>query len=272
MHRPYERIPLLLLAASAAAGCAAPQPAGAVPGAPFAPIAAHRVDPGVAPAAWSTLGESREGRPLEALTIGAGEPRIYLIGGIHGNEREGAQLVDQLLGGIASGSGPAGTWRILRDLNPDGSAAARRTSGSSVDLNRNWPATNFVKSARHGPEPLSEPETAAVHADLLAFRPQLVVVLHSADGGPFVNFDGPARAYATDFAAAAEIVDPRWRVVADVGYPTPGSLGSWIGHDRMIPILTVEFRRGEDSPPARLAALEGLMATTRRVVGQELAR
>jgi hypothetical protein len=30
-----------------------------------------------------------------------------------------------------------------------------------------------------------------------------------------------------------------------MGYPTPGSLGSYLGQDRGIGILTIEFKRGQ---------------------------
>ena len=31
---------------------------------------------------------------------------------------------------------------------------------------------------------------------------------------------------------------------ADIGYPTPGSLGSWLGVDRGLPVLTIELPPG----------------------------
>jgi len=35
-----------------------------------------------------------------------------------------------------------------------------------------------------------------------------------------------------------------WPVRADIGYPTPGSLGSWLGLDRGLPVLTLELPPG----------------------------
>ncbi|MEM1453428.1 MAG: hypothetical protein AAGI22_30270, partial [Planctomycetota bacterium] len=77
--------------------------------------------------------------------------------------------------------------------------------------------------------------------------------------GPFVNYDGPADGFARRFAVAAG--DP-WRVEPSMGYPTPGSLGTWFGVDRNLPILTIEFDRGcppEESGPALLRGLEAIL-------------
>lgn len=218
---------------------------------------------------WQTIGQSRQNRPIEARTIQAhtirgGRTRIYLIGGIHGDEPEGLAMVDRLAHSwSAAPVADRVTLRLLRDMNPDGVAMRSRYNSAGVDLNRNWPATNFLARRRHGGAPLSEPETAAAYADLLRFDPDIVIVFHSAGSGPFVNFDGPARELAEAFAAAASDASgsaggPAWRTVAHMGYPTAGSLGSFIGIDRGLPILTIEFQRGQDAESAYAAALAGL--------------
>lgn len=221
------------------------------------------------PATWTEIGRSAQGRPIEAVTLGSGSsgtPRVLVIGGIHGDEQEGAPAVEALL---ADGSWRRGaTVRIIRDANPDGTAAGTRFNSRGVDLNRNWPASNFKPSRSRGRSTLSEPETAAVHADILAFRPAIVVVFHSARGGPFVNFDGPAAELAGRFGAAAARADPRWRVVAQMGYATPGSLGSYLGVDCGVPILTVEFQRGHEAGAAAEAAIAGLTGV---IVGDGMA-
>lgn len=190
--------------------------------------------------------------------------RIYLIGGIHGDEPEGRCAVPRLAE-LASTTPTKGlaTLRIVEDANPDGSAAHRRTNARGRDLNRNWPAANFKPSSGRGPKPLSEPETQALSRDLDAFRPDLVIVFHSIATGPFVNLDGPAQSLAEAFASGARSVNPAWKVVAEMGYPTPGSLGSYIGIDRALPILTIEFKRGQDDKSARAAAEAGLAAVIR---------
>ena len=176
---------------------------------------------------------------MRARALGRGVRRVALIVGIHGDEHEGQLHVDdlvRLLGSIDV------RIRLIEDVNPDGTAHRTRSTSSGVDPNRNWPARNFAASKTCGPRPLSEPEVAAVHADLVRFVPELVIVLHSDPRGPYVNFDGPARELAERFAREAG--EP-WRVVPDMGYPTPGSFGSWMGVDRRVPTLTIELRRGD---------------------------
>ncbi len=211
---------------------------------------------------WSVIGHSLHRQPIEATTLGHGPRRIYLIGLIHGDEPEGLAILPQLCEELNHPDLLEMTAvRLVRNMNPDGAKAGSRGNARGVDLNRNWPARNFTPSTSRGDRPLSEPETLAVYADLLTFRPELVIVLHSTvRGGPFVNFDGPAASIAERFAAAAAELDPQWHTRADMGYATPGSLGTYIGVDRRIPILTVEFARGRD---ADAAALAGLLAAIR---------
>jgi murein peptide amidase A len=79
-----------------------------------------------------------------------------------------------------------------------------------------------------------------------------VVAVHA----PFacVNHDGPAEAWAQAVAGACG-----WPARADIGYPTPGSLGSWLGRDRRWPILTLELPPGPYEP-FRLQAQAALRA------------
>jgi len=190
--------------------------------------------------------------------------RVYVIGGIHGDEPEGleaAEAVVALLGErVRRGEVYA---RFVRDMNPDGSRAGTRVNSRGVDLNRNWPASNYSASDLRGWRALSEPEAEAVYRDMGRFGADVVVVFHSTPRGPFVNFDGPAEAevLARAFVDGARSAgDERWRVVADMGYSTPGSMGSYFGGDLEVPILTIEFKRGERGEIVVGSAIGGLGA------------
>jgi murein peptide amidase A len=136
----------------------------------------------------------------------------------------------------ASGS-PGPVW-VLPVANPDGIARGSKNSARDVDLNRNFPSRSFTTDHRPGyfpgPAPLSEPETQLVAALIARERVAAVVAVHA----PFacVNYDGPAAAWAEAVAAVCG-----WPAQADIGYPTPGSLGSWLGVDRGLPVLTLEL-------------------------------
>lgn len=218
-------------------------------------------------AEWVTVGASNDGRPIESRQFGDGPLRVLVIGSIHGDETEGLAIINSVVHSLDSPDVRAlATFRVLRDVNPDGSARRSRTNAHGIDLNRNWPASNFEPSATHGTRPLSEPETRAAHATYLAFDPDLVVVFHSTSRGPFVNFNPPdVDALAQTFADAAAATDARWTVVADMGYPTPGSLGTFSGIDRDVPTLTIEFKRGHDSDLAFRSVMAGLRAATREL-------
>ena len=243
----------LLLAVAILCGCVATRDTR--------PVAQPAADQGrAAPTpGWKSIGLSVEGRQLLVAESGSGPLRIYLVGGIHGDETEGRSALEAMKDQSFVGA----TIRMVRDLNPDGTAASRRVNARNYDLNRNWPAMNFEPGSTGGDAPLSEPETRALHQDLRAFQPQLVIVLHSTPTGPLVNYDGPAAEFASAFTRAAQAYGSGWHVQPDMGYPTPGSLGSWLGVDQKVPILTIEFDRGQDEASAAAALRQGLSATIR---------
>ena len=190
------------------------------------------------------IGASVEGRVLRAWRFGPEgvAPALAVVAGVHGDEPSSvggaAELARRLAGGVVEAAGPV--WLVPR-LNPDGLARGQKNSSRDVDLNRNFPAANF--SVGHQPgyfpgtHPLSEPETAALAALIERERIGAVVAVHA----PFacVNYDGPAAKWAARVAAACG-----WPARADIGYPTPGSLGSWLGIDRGLPVLTLELPPG----------------------------
>lgn len=213
---------------------------------------------------WHPIGTSVRGRAIEAVTLGHGRCRVLIVGGIHGDEREPAPAVEALRRHLAVFV-PSAKVLLIRDLNPDGSDARTRGNANGVDLNRNWPAVSFRPSAVHGPAPLSEPETRTLSAQLERWSPDVIIVCHAASDGPFVNFDGPAADLAERFARAARATDRRWTVRPYMGYETPGSLGSWFGLDRGLPILTIEFARGHEADLAKMALIDGVCAVLQAV-------
>lgn len=226
-----------------AAGCQSPEPAEA--GAAQVPPPAAAADP-VAPVGaadtqdWQTIATSVQGRPIRARTVGHGPRKVLFIGGIHGDEPEGSVTTAQLPQALeAAGLADAVTLTIIEDANPDGRAAHTRGNADGVDVNRNFPASNF--DSANG-TPLSEPESRAVHDAIERVQPALIVVAHSWSGDEFINFDGPAREIAERFSAGTGL-----RVQESSSFaPTPGSLGSYAGRDRGIPLLTVEVLKGTD--------------------------
>jgi murein peptide amidase A len=193
---------------------------------------------------WEVIGTSVQGKPIRAQTIGQGPRKVLFIGGIHGDEAEGAVATAELPAAFeAAGLAEAVTLTIIEDANPDGRAARTRGNANGVDVNRNFPAANFDSTdPSNGGTPLSQPESRAVKDTIDRIQPSLVLVAHSWAGRHFINFDGPAREIAERFSASSGLP-----VEASSSFaPTPGSLGSYFGRDRGIAILTIEVLKGSD--------------------------
>jgi protein MpaA len=197
---------------------------------------------------FPVVGRSSLGRPLYAGRFGPPGSPILVVAGVHGNEESSVEAALELCRWLAAHP-PARAVLVLPALNPDGVVAHTKNSARDVDLNRNFPARNFrvehEPSYDPGPAPLSEPESRAL-AELVEVGLEAVVAVHA----PFacVNYDGPAAAWAEEISASCG-----WPARADIGYPTPGSLGSWLGRDRGLPVITLELPAGAYGAFAREA-------------------
>lgn len=158
---------------------------------------------------------------------------ILVIGVFHGDEPQGKFLIDEYLK-----IHPKSQLLFIPCLNPDGMAVKTRTNSNSVDLNRNFPTKNWELSETNeffgGTEPASEIETRFLIGVIEEYKPELILTLHA----PFmvVNYDGPAKEIAEKIS---EIIC--YPVEASIGYPTPGSFGTYSGVERNIPTITLEL-------------------------------
>ena len=132
------------------------------------------------------------------------------------------------------------------------------------DLNRNFPADNWRLGRSRGrhygsTHAGSEPETQAIMRAVESLRPQRVISIHNMGGGGNCNnYDGTAE-------SLARLMHSRngYPVKASIGYPTPGSFGSWAGVDAGIPVITLELPRRESGQAAWEANREALLAAIR---------
>lgn len=176
----------------------------------------------------------------------------------HDRRHVDAQLWLRIVSERRSGLGLPATQR-----GPN--ARSRRGNAHGVDINRNFPAANFDAAApSNGGTPLSQPESRALVETIDRAAPELVLVAHSWLGREFVNFDGPARAIAERFARTAGMPVEESSAFA----PTPGSLGSYVGRDRGIAVVTIEVLRSSDPlqvwdklRPALLEAIRGAQSS-----------
>ncbi len=160
---------------------------------------------------------------------------VLIIGVVHGDEPQGEFLINNYLNKT---SNLPENILFIPSLNPDGQALETRTNANGVDINRNFPTDNWELGEKNryfgGETPASEIETRFVIDVVEKYAPKLIITLHT----PFkiVNFDGEAREISEKIA---EIFN--YPVEESIGYPTPGSFGTWAGIERQIPIITIEM-------------------------------
>jgi serine/threonine protein kinase len=193
------------------------------------------------------IGRSLRGRTITLATAGQGSPRVLIIGGLSGELEAGPSVTNAIVSMVAkSALSEQVTIGGVPDPNPDGRASNSRYNAKGVDLNRNFPASDFEPSPENGTRALSEPESQAVFDAIQTFRPTLVISLIGTARTPFTNFDGTGRSAAATFANAS-------------GYPltpsddiarTPGSLGGWVGVDNNVPVVVVAYRKSASSARA----------------------
>jgi hypothetical protein len=139
------------------------------------------------------IGETGEHRPILALHIGRGDhPAIYFQGGIHAGEIEGKDagfkfVRDLLDGKVAPGALDAVDVVFVPVVNPDGHERfgpnnrpnqrgpvemGFRTNDARLNINR-----DYVKA--------DTPEMAALLRAFNAYRPALLIDLHTTDGAKF---------------------------------------------------------------------------------------
>ncbi len=196
------------------------------------------------------LGTSVRGRPIRAYELDNPAPVILIIGCVHGDEPQSAFAAEALVELLQTSVGEMMDEHVfvVTCLNPDGLELATRKNANGVDLNRNFPTANW---RRGDPQDMfyggsmagSEPETQVVLDLIRRQQPRRILVIHCIEPTRHcVNYDGPAQSLAELMAKSNG-----YPVVADIGHPTPGSLGTWIGYERKIPTVTLELPENLDA-------------------------
>jgi murein peptide amidase A len=198
---------------------------------------------GTFPWAPTTYGRSVLGLPLEVWRP-TDRCELLIFAAIHGEEPETTWALSRALRQLAERPAHAA---VVLAANPDGLIRGTRANANGVDLNRNFPTASWRDGTvtsratiqdvsdvvlSTGTAPGSEPETQALLALIAELRPDAVIALHA----PLACIDD-ANGSALGHRLAERTGMP---LVADVGYPTPGSFGSW-GQEHGVPVITYEF-------------------------------
>jgi protein MpaA len=204
----------------------------------------ERRDRGMIRHASSVYGASVDGVPLRVHLPDSGGVDVVVLASIHGDEAETTVVVSEGLRCI-----PRGDLRAAVILcgNPDGMLRGTRGNANGVDLNRNFPTSNWsrdpvcYKSGASDPRDIalspgshaaSEPETTALLALLDELKPRAVVTLHSALACVDDSGASPLGRQLADRCALP--------FLTEIGYPTPGSMGTWAA-ERGLNLVTLEL-------------------------------
>jgi protein MpaA len=190
-----------------------------------------------------TFGRSYLGLPLEVWRP-ASDCRLLIFAAIHGEEPETTFALSRALRHL---SVPSPHCAVVLAANPDGLIRGTRGNARGVELNRNFPAGDWQPDPvphrstmddprdvmlSPGSHPGSEPETQALLGLIDDLKPATVIALHA----PLACIDDPRSSRLGEWLAEMTGLP----LVEDVGYPTPGSFGSW-GADHDVAVITYEF-------------------------------
>ncbi len=169
---------------------------------------------------------------------------ILLMGGVHGDEPLGVHLAQKTLQFLQTNARtprPVVTapWVVIPVLNVDGFKAGTRVNGRGVDLNRNYPSKSWSPEAAKerynpGPSPGSEAEVQAVVGLIRDLQPRLLIHCHSWE--PMVVAAGEGGLRDAERLSRSS----GYKVVPEIGYPTPGSLSQFGWIDNKIPVICIE--------------------------------
>lgn len=185
-------------------------------------------------------GESVEGHPIPVFKTDIKAPKyLYLIGGVHGDEVEGVYVLKELFAWLKlEHSLKDIPMIVIPILNVDGYKNQTRVNAHSVDLNRNLPTKDWsgvFKEARYNPgaKALSEPENQFLVKLMDKYKPGFILSFHTWK--PILNYNG-------DCKDVAEYLNGfnNYEMASDIGYPTPGSLGTFAVEKYQSPVLTFE--------------------------------
>lgn len=201
---------------------------------------------------WKVEAMSPGGHAIPSLYWGKEEKpnrKILILGAIHGDEISSISMVFRWID-FLNRTKPDSYLRenryfFLPLMNPDGYFARprKRTNGAGVDINRNfatkewnekallyWKKTASSDPRRFpGNKAASELETQVIEAAINGFKPDLIISVHAPYS--LLDHDGPI------------VFKDRHRSplpVRTLG-AYPGSLGTYAGVDRNIPVVTPEL-------------------------------
>ena len=178
-----------------------------------------------------SYGTSVNGTPLQVILPPAGRAEYLILAAHHGDEPETTVVLSSALRSVPPENLKSA---VILVANPDGLMLGTRGNANGVDLNRNFPTSDWgtipiryrwtMDSPRDvelspGSTGGSEPETQALIKLVKEISPRAITSLHA----PLDCIDDVNGSELAQWIASHTELP----VVRDVGYPTPGSFGTW---------------------------------------------
>ncbi|NTW61262.1 DUF2817 domain-containing protein [Candidatus Saccharibacteria bacterium] len=201
----------------------------------------------------SVIGYSVQGRPIYAYYYGSGSTTILFTGGIHGNEYSGEYMMQDWASYLDSNGYQVPADRqvvIVPNINPDGLATGSRYNAHNVNLDRNFPTTNWQTdidtysgylAGGGGTSPLSEPEAQALADLTTSLMPRLEVSYHAAGSLLGANQYGDSVSIANQYASSVGYDTMIGNAEAVMGYSMTGEYEDWMGETYDIPAILIEL-------------------------------
>lgn len=203
-----------------------------------------------------SIGTSVQGRSITAYRFGTGSSVVMYVGNLHGNEKSSVATLNHWVDYLERNSDRLPANRsiiVIPSTNPDGYAANRRTNSHNVDLNRNFPSTNWTSNVMESPtnqlaggggsQPLSEPEAQSLASYIQFIRPRLVLSYHAIGGMVLGNDAADSTQLAHQYDAASNVGYLDGSSSSQFfDYTVTGALESWLYDTLKLPTLVVELR------------------------------
>lgn len=201
----------------------------------------------------STIGYSVLGRPIHAHTFGSGDTSVLFTGGIHGSEPSGSYIMYDWISYLEINAKKIPANRkivIVPEANPDGIATLSRYNSNNVNIDRNFPSSNWsadidtssgILIGGGGQSPSSEPETKALLDLTASLRPRLIVSFHASGRLVGANQVGDSTAIGNQYASSVGYGVMTGQAEAIMGYSITGEYEDWAGEQYNIPAILIEL-------------------------------
>jgi predicted deacylase len=224
------------------------------------------------------IGNSVEGRSIEAYSFGNGEQHLVFVGGIHGGYEWNSVLLaysfidylkthpeiipKNLTIDVLPSVNPDAVFKVTNqegrfapsDVTSDSKVlSSARFNAHDVDLNRNFDckwqpkSTWQSKTVSAGTAPFSEPEARAIKDFMLKYHPSAVVFWHSQANGVFASTcDGEPLVETFGIMDTYSRASKYPAIKTFDAYVVTGAAEDWLASIK-IPAITVELKNHNDT-------------------------